>query len=68
MFKSEVGQRGSCGTDLTVVEPKPHVFLLDAEPLGQVEVDIFDGVYAAEAACVGQHPLQRSIGGWNAAW
>lgn len=58
---------GRCGTDLAVVEPKPHVFLFDAEPLGQVEVDIFNGVYAAEAACVGQHPLQRSIGGWNAA-
>lgn len=48
---------------LTVVEPEPHVLLFDAESLGQVQVDILDGGHAAEAACVGQHPLQRSVGG-----
>lgn len=50
---------------LTVVEPESHVLLLDAEPLGQVEVDVLDGGHAAEAGGVGQHPLQGSIGGWH---
>lgn len=63
--KTSVGQCVSCAAHLTDVEPKSHVFLLNAEPLGQVDVDIFNGVYAAEAAGVGQHPLQRSVGGWN---
>lgn len=53
---------------LTVVEPEPHVLLLDAESLGQVEVDVLDGAHAAEAACVGQHPLQRSVGGRHVTW
>lgn len=48
---------------LTVVEPESHVLLLDAESLGQVQVDVLDGAHAAEAARVGQHPLQRSVGG-----
>lgn len=47
---------------LTVVEPESHVLLLDAESLGQVKVDVLDGAHAAEAAGVGQHPLQRSVG------
>lgn len=51
---------------LTVIEPQSHVFLLDAESLGQVEVDVLDSVHTAEAACVGQHPLQRSVRRWNA--
>lgn len=50
---------------LTVVEPEPHVLLLDAEPLRQVQVDVLNGAHAAEAARVGQHPLQRSVGGWH---
>ena len=50
------------GTHLAVVQPEPHVLLLDSEPLGQVEVDVFDGGHAAEAACVGQHPLEGGIG------
>lgn len=53
------------GAHLTVVEPESHVLLLDAESLGQVEVDVLDGAHAAEAACVSQHPLQRSVGGWH---
>lgn len=52
---------------LTVVEPQSHVLLLDAEPLGQVEVDVLDGAHAAEAARVGQHPLQRGVGWRDAA-
>lgn len=50
---------------LTVVEPESHILLLDAESLGQVQVDVLDGGHAAEAACVGQHPLQRSVGRWH---
>lgn len=61
-----MGQCVSSFAHLTHVEPKSHVFLLNAKPLGQVEVDIFNSVHAAEAACVGQHPLQRSVRGWNA--
>lgn len=29
-------------------------------------MDIFNRLHAAEAARVGQHPLQRSVRGWNA--
>lgn len=47
---------------LTVVEPESHVLLLDSEPLGQVQVDVLDGAHAAEAARVGEHPLQGSVG------
>lgn len=47
---------------LTVVEPESHVLLLDAESLRQVQVDVLDGTHAAEAACVGEHPLQGSVG------
>lgn len=50
---------------LTVVEPEPHVLLLDPEPLRQIQVDVFDGAHAAEAPSVSQHPLQRRIGGRN---
>lgn len=54
--------RESLLAHLTVVEPEPHVLLLDAQSLGQVQVDVFDSAHAAEAAGVGQHPLQRSVG------
>lgn len=50
---------------LTVVQPQSHVLLFDAESLGQVQVDVSDGGHATEAACVGQNPLQRSVGGGN---
>lgn len=49
--------------NLTVVEPEPHVLLFNAEPLGQVQVDVLNGGHAAKAARVGQHPLQRGVGG-----
>lgn len=52
----------SVSAHLTVVEPESHVLLLDAEPLGQVQVDVLDGAHAAEAARVGEHPLQGSVG------
>lgn len=52
---------------LTVVEPESHVLLLDAESLGQIQVDILDGGHAAEATCVGQDPLQRGVGGGHVA-
>lgn len=65
VYKSKGGSCDSFATHLTVVEPESHVLLLDAESLGQVEVDVLDGAHAAEAACVGQHPLQRSVGGWH---
>lgn len=60
------GEAFSVVTHLTVVEPESHVLLLDAESLGQVEVDVLDGGHAAEGARVGQDPLQGSVGGGNA--
>ena len=69
MCETPSARDGECSDSsvahLTVVEPESHVLLLDAESLGQVEVDVLDGGHPAEAACVGQHPLERSIGGWN---
>ena len=58
----ETDHSGATGTHLTVVQPESHVLLLDAEPLGQVEVDVFDGGHAAEAPGVGQHPLEGGVG------
>lgn len=60
--KSQIYKSKGGSSHLTVVEPESHVLLLDAESLGQVEVDVLDGAHAAEAAGVGQHPLQRSVG------
>lgn len=65
MYKGNGGSWDSLAAHLTVVEPESHVLLLDAQSLGQVEVDVLDGAHAAEAARVGQHPLQRSVGGWH---
>lgn len=47
--------------DLAVVQPEPHVLVLNAQPLGQVVVDVLDGAHPAEAARVGQHALQRGV-------
>ena len=51
------GQPSMSHTNLTVVEPEAQVFLLDAESLGQVFMDVLDGAHPTETARVDQHTL-----------
>lgn len=47
------------------VKPQSHILFFNPEPLRQIIVNVLYCSHSAEAASVGQHPLQRSTGRWH---
>lgn len=50
---------------LVHVKPQSHILFFNPEPLRQIVVNVLYRSHAAEAASVGQHPLQRGCGRWH---